>query len=57
MEEAKVSNLVLTKLVAGHITLKHDTDSGEFQTPKIQEQMKILGHLNILVSCIHIHIL
>jgi hypothetical protein len=54
VEEAEASNPFISKLVAMHIVLEAQTYAVEFLTPELQEQMKTLSHMNILVSHIPI---
>jgi hypothetical protein len=50
IEEARTTNPFLSELAVGCRVLEIETDAVEFPTPELQEQMKTLSHLNILVS-------
>jgi hypothetical protein len=57
VEEAHIVHPVLTELAVGCRMLQIEIDAIEFPMPELQEQMKTMSHLNILVSWIPIHIL
>jgi hypothetical protein len=57
MEEAEVSHPVLIELSVRRKTLQIEIDVVEFLTPELQEQMKALSHMNIVVTWIPIKIL
>jgi len=47
----------LTKLESKHQTLHIETDALEFPMSELKEQVNALGHLDLVVSRIPIHIL
>jgi hypothetical protein len=57
VEEAHTANPLLTELIVGRKMLQIERDVVDFPTPELQEQMKTLSHLNILVSQMPIHII
>jgi hypothetical protein len=57
VEEAQTTNLPLTELATGHKTLQIEIETINFLMPELQEHMKTLSHLNILVSKMPTHIL
>jgi hypothetical protein len=46
----KCAQLALTQLTIGHRTLQIETDALEFPMGELQEQVNVLGYLNIVVS-------
>jgi hypothetical protein len=50
VEEAETAHRVLTKIAAGHKILQIETDIIEFPMGKLQEQVKVIRHMNIVVS-------
>jgi hypothetical protein len=48
--EVRTTNPFLYELAVGHRVLKIETDAVEFLTPELQEHMKMLSHMNVLVS-------
>jgi hypothetical protein len=57
VEEVETAHPILTKLATGHITLQIETDAIEFPTTELQEQVKEIIYLNIVVSRLLTHIL
>jgi hypothetical protein len=50
VEEEKTAHLVLTKLAVGHIILQIEMDAFDFPTKTLQEHVKAIIYLNIMVS-------
>jgi hypothetical protein len=57
VEEEHTPNIPMTELAVGCRTLQIEIDTVKFPIPKLQEQMKKLIQLNILVLHMPIHIL